>query len=60
MKRKMVSFLLIFLLLAGLVPQGVFAAETEILTTTAEEKAPSKDSNYAVGFAEHGIHIQCC
>lgn len=28
MKRKMVSFLLIFLLLAGLVPQGVFAAET--------------------------------
>ena len=28
MKRKMVSFLLVLLLLAGLVPQGVFAAET--------------------------------
>ena len=42
MKRKMVSFLLIFLLLAGLVPQGVFAAETEILTTTAEEKHQAK------------------
>lgn len=28
MKRKMVSFLLVFLLLAGLVPQGVFAVET--------------------------------
>lgn len=42
MKRKMVSFLLVLLLLAGLVPQGVFAAETEMLPTTAEEKHQSK------------------
>ena len=42
MKRKMVSFLLVLLLLAGLVPQGVFAAETEILTTTAEDKHQAK------------------
>ena len=42
MKRKMVSFLLVLLLLAGLVPQGVFAAETEILTTTEEDKHQAK------------------
>ena len=42
MMRKIVSILLIFLLLASLVPQGVFAAETEMLTITEEEKLQSR------------------